>query len=113
MWSIETEPEIEEWLTGLTNTEFARITPHLERLAERGNNLRMPVSRSLGDGLFELRFDLGRRAMRITYYFAQDRRIVLLTIFHKQRQNERNEVRRAHSAKAVCINEKHTAEEAN
>ena len=75
------------------------------------DGLRMPASRSLGDGLFELRFDFGRVARRITYYFAPARRIVLLTVFRKQRQNERAEVRRARQAMERCIAEGHTAEE--
>lgn len=58
----------------------------------------MPASRSLGDALFELRFDLTRVAWRITYLFAHDRRIVLPTVFRKQRQNERHEVQRARQA---------------
>jgi phage-related protein len=62
-------------------------------------------------GLFELRFDLVRTAWRITYDFAANRRIVLLTVFRKQRQNERHEVQRARQAMERCIREGHTAEE--
>lgn len=91
--------------------EVAAVVAHVERLADRGNLLRMPASRSLGDGLFELRFDLHRVASRITYYFAADRRIILLTVFRKQRQNERHEVERARRAMARCIKDGHTAEE--
>ena len=80
------------------------MVAHVERLAERGNQLRMPASRALGKGLFELRIDLSRTARRITYYFASGpgRRIVLLTTFRKQRQNERAEINRAHDALAVA-----------
>lgn len=56
-------------------------------------------------------FDLRRVAWRITYYFAAGRRIVLLMVFRKQRQNERHEVERARRAMARCIEEAHTAEE--
>lgn len=111
MWSIELEPEVEAWFDNLTITEFASAAPHLERLADRGNLLRMPASRALGEGLFELRFDLQRVAWRITYYFAADRRIVLLTVFRKQRQNERHEVARARRAMETCIREAHSAED--
>ena len=38
-----------------------------ERLSERGSQLRVPASRSLGEGLFELRIDVGRAQQRITY----------------------------------------------
>ncbi len=70
----------------------------------------MPRSRALGDGLFELRFDLGTTARRITFFFPADQRIVLLTTFHKQRQNERAEVTRARQAMKVCVQQGHTAE---
>lgn len=110
-WSVELEPEVEQWIDERSNQEFAAVLPHIERLADQGNQLRMPASRSLGDGLLELRFDLRRVAWRITYYFADRRRIVLLTAFRKQRRNERAEVRRARRAMQRCIAEGHTAEE--
>ena len=71
----------------------------------------MPASRSLGEGLFEPRIDVGRTQRRITYYVADGRRIVLLTAFRKQRQTERTEIRRARQAIRRCIAEVHTAEE--
>ena len=111
MWEVELEPEVAAWLDTITVNDFAMVLPHIERLAERGNALRMPATRSLGDGLFELRFDLNRTAMRIPFFFATDRRIVLLTVFRKQRMNERQEVERARTTMARCIREGHTAEE--
>jgi putative component of toxin-antitoxin plasmid stabilization module len=62
----------------------------------------MPLSRSLGDGLFELRFTLGPTARRITYRFTADDRIILLTTFRKQRNNERTEITRAREAADDC-----------
>lgn len=111
MWSVELEPEVERWMSDLSAHDFASVLPHIERLAERGNQLRMPSSRALGDGLFELRLDVLRVAWRITYFFAAGRRMVLLTVFHKQRQNERAEVQRARRTMTRCITEEHTAEE--
>lgn len=111
MWSVGLEPEVETWIDELPVADFATVVAHVERLADRGNLLRMPASGSRGDGLLELRFDLHRVAWRITYYFAAGRRIVLLTVFRKQRQNERHEVERARRAMARCIQEAHTAEE--
>ena len=74
-----------------------------------GRQLRISASRSLGD---ELRFDLNRVARRITYYFAgPGRRIVLLTVFRKQRQNEKAEVQRGREVMARCVAARHTAEE--
>ena len=71
----------------------------------------MPHSKSLGEGLFELRFYLDRVAQRITYFFAGERRIVLLTEFRKQRMSEHGEIARARTPMARCIREGHTAEE--
>ncbi len=111
IWEIELEPEVDEWVQDLSAAEFGSVLVHLERLGDRGSQLRMPVSRSLGNGLFELRLDLSRLSWRISYYFAGGRRIVLLTVFHKQRQNERREVERARRAMHACIAALHTAEE--
>ena len=41
----------------------------VDRLGELGSRARMPFSRSLGEGLFELRFALGPTARRITDRF--------------------------------------------
>lgn len=58
----------------------------------------MPHSRQLGEGLRELRFTCQDRAQRITYYIDGERRVITLTAFVKQRQNERREVQRARQA---------------
>ena len=111
MWLGEVEPEVEQWIESLSVREFAKVVAAVERLAEDGSRLRFPASRALGGGFFELRVDLGRVARRVTFYFADDRRIVLLTTFRKQRQNERVEVRRARGAMRRCIAEGHSPEE--
>ena len=111
VWDVELEPEVEKWLSGLDIAGFAAAAFHLDRLAGQGPALRMPHSRALGEGLFELRFYLNRTAERITYFFPGEQRIVLLTEFHKQKMNERTEIERARGAMARCIREGHTAEE--
>ena len=59
--------------------------PHIERLADRGSALRIPASRPLGDGLFELRFDMRRmRRGGFPFCFVPSTRIVLLTVFRKR-----------------------------
>jgi hypothetical protein len=105
------EPEVEDWLQGLRPGEFAVAAFHLDRLAAVGSELRMPHSRPLGGGLFELRFDMGGVAWRVTYWFAPQGRAVMLTVFRKRRMNERVEVERARRAMAACIVQGHTAEE--
>lgn len=110
-WSVEMEPEVEEWLESLGPSHFASAASRIDYLSEVGSQIQMPRSRPLGAGLFELRFGVDRAAMRITYFFPGSRRIVLLTVFRKQRQNERAEVERARRVMATCIDRGHTAVE--
>ena len=101
MWSVEVEPEVERWIESLSVREFATVVAAIERLAEDGIRLRFPASLALGGGLFELRIGFDRVARRITFYFAADPRIVSLTTFHEQRQNERTEFRRVRQGDAT------------
>lgn len=52
MWEIELEPEVREWFEQLPPQAVAIVTFNINRLAHQGAALRMPHSRSLGDGLF-------------------------------------------------------------
>lgn len=52
--------------------------------------------------LTEIRFTLGPIARRITYRFTKDNRIILLTTFRKQRNNERAEITRARQIADDC-----------
>lgn len=100
---IEAHDEVVEWLAGLSDAEWDRVAVVIDRLAQVGQRARMPLSRSLGGGLFELRFALGATARRITYRFTSDGRIVLLTTFRKQRDNEWIEVARAREVADDCV----------
>ena len=51
------------------------------------------------------------KAVRITYWIASGRRIILLTVFRKRRMRETAEVERAVRAMNRCIAEAHTADE--
>ncbi|QKW33385.1 type II toxin-antitoxin system RelE/ParE family toxin [Actinomadura sp. NAK00032] len=58
--------------------------------------------RHLGGKVRELRFVLDGSSVRITYWLAPQRRIVLLTVFRKTRQREEAEIDRARQAQKVC-----------
>ncbi len=102
MADLELHDEIVTWMLGLDDAEWGRTVVVIDRLVSLGSTARMPLSRSLGVGLFELRFTLGPTSRRITYRFTRDGRIVLLTTFRKQRQNERSEIARARTAAKAC-----------
>ena len=102
MAEVELHSEVVEWMETLDEAEWDRTVVVIDRLAALGSAARMPLSKSLGDGLFELRFTLGSTARRITYRFTKDGRIILLTTFRKQRNNERNEITRARKIAESC-----------
>ena len=67
----------------------------IDWLRDLGSRARMPFSRSLGLGLFEMRLTVGPTARRITCRFTKGGRAVLLTTFRKRRNNQRAEIERA------------------
>ena len=111
--TVELEPEVADWVRTLPDNEFGRAEFYIDLLAESGVHLDEPYARHLGGKLRELRFYLGPvgQAMRIAYYIATGRRIILLTVFSKQRGRERAEIARAERAMKRCLAEGHTAEE--
>ena len=74
-WDIEQEPEVVAWFDAL-GPGLRHVAFQIDRLLFAGSALRMPHSRALGDGRYELRFDLDTIAWRITYFFTEPRRIV-------------------------------------
>jgi len=109
--TVEQEPEIRDWLEGLPTARFATAAFYIDLLADRGPLLGEPYTRQLDGKLRELRFHLDRQGIRITYWIAPDRRIVLLTVFAKTRMREDREVERARRALAKCLAEQHTLDE--
>ena len=64
--SVELEPEVRDWLQGLSGAEFGHAAFYVDLLAERGVFLSEPYTKQLDGKLRELRFDLSRQAVRIT-----------------------------------------------
>jgi hypothetical protein len=95
---VEISPEVEHWYATLKSSDKAAADRAFDRLAERGPALRMPHARPLGGDLYELRFTCEGTARRVTYYIDPGRRVITLTTFRKQRQQERREVTRARRA---------------
>jgi phage-related protein len=79
--------EIESWPVGIL-ADYARM---VELLMEFGPNLRMPHSRAMGGGLFELR-PRGREGIgRVFYCFVLSQRVVILHAFLKKTQETREQ----------------------
>lgn len=111
--NVELEPEVAAWLQTLPDDQFGRAEFHVDLLANTGVGLGEPHTRRLQGKLRELRFFLGpsNEPVRITYYVASGRRIVLLTVFRKHRRHERAEIGRAVRAMNRCIAEGHSVED--
>jgi len=74
--------EIEAWPVDVL-ADYAHL---VELLAEHGPNLRLPHSRAMGDGLFELR-PRGRSGIgRAFYCFLVGKRVVVVHAFVKKTQ---------------------------
>lgn len=104
------EPEVRVWLEALSTAQFAAAAFYVDLVAERGPLLGEPYTRQLDGKLRELRFHVDGRAVRVTYWIASGRRIVLLTVFAKTRMRETGEVERARRAMARCMADEHTVE---
>lgn len=74
--------EIEGWPDGIL-ADYAWL---VELLMEFGPNLRMPHSRAMGEGLFELRPRGPEGDGRALYCYANGQRIVILHAFVKKEQ---------------------------
>ena len=109
-WEVELEPEVRDWYLSLDEEAQGRVDFRVDRLAEEGSLLGELLSRQLDGKLRELRFYLGDRPTRITYWIAPDRRIILLTVFAKSRRRERRQVEWAKRAMERCIAEGHRVE---
>jgi phage-related protein len=87
LYSIEyfhprVKAEIEGWPVGIL-ADYARM---VELLMEFGPDLRMPHSRAMGGGLFELRPRGRDGSGRALYCFVVGKRIVILHAFVKKTQ---------------------------
>lgn len=97
-WTIYLSAEVEEWYLSLNTEDRAIAKRHLDALRDRGNKLGMPRSRNLKEKLYELRFRCENVERRVTYTFDPGKKIITLTTFRKQKNNERVEMRRAREA---------------
>jgi len=79
---LRVKAEIESWPDGIL-ADYARL---VELLMEFGPNLRMPHSRAIGCGLFELRPRVREGIGRAFYCFVVGHRVVILHAFVKKTQ---------------------------
>lgn len=90
---------VETFLESLDAKEIAKIIRTIELLEEFGNDLGMPHSMHMSDGLLELRIR-GTREIRIFYCFHKKQAVLLHACIKKTQKTLDKELDRARDAKA-------------
>ena len=75
---------VEEFLNSSDSKMRAKMISMMELLEEKGNQLREPYSKSLDDGIFELRVVQGNNITRALYFFCIGKTIVITNGFVKK-----------------------------
>ncbi len=79
----------------------AKIYWTIDLLEEFGPQLRSPYSKPLGDGIFELRSEIGSDITRVLYFFVLDKKAILTHGFTKKTpKTPRSEISRAKKYRA-------------
>lgn len=80
------ESPIENWFDSLSKEQFKSVAKELKLLEQCGNMLRLPHSKSLKKGLFELRER--KYGFRIYYTFFKNKVILMLGAGDKKSQDK-------------------------
>lgn len=80
------EAPIQEFLDSLEPKMQAKVFRTIDLLEQYGPELRLPYSRSLGDGIFELRIKQGSDITRVLYFFFVGKKVILSNGFVKKTQ---------------------------
>lgn len=80
-----TQPAL-EFLLGLDEKMRAKMLRAIQMLSDYGYALREPYSKSIGDGIFELRAQAGNDISRVLYFFIEGQRVILTNGFIKKTQ---------------------------
>jgi len=75
---------VRDFLRKLSEDARAKVTAALDMLALLGHQVKLPLSRALGSGLFEIRVKHPEGPFRIMYCFRSGKRVILLHAFVKK-----------------------------
>jgi len=92
MWHIdfyktkEGKTPLIEFMDSLSIKMRAKAVSDIELLENLGTDIRMPYSKHIKDGLFELRIQQSNNIVRIFYFFFIEKQIILTNGFIKKTQ---------------------------
>ncbi len=85
----------------------AKVVADLHLLEEYGNNAREPLSKALGDGIFEVRSQVGNDIVRVLYFFDESKVIIATNGFvKKQDKTPANEIELAKARRTIYFLQK-------
>jgi len=103
-YSEDGKEPVTDFLDSIDDKMSAKLIGLMEILEEKGTELRMPYSRSLEDGIFELRCKQGSNITRVLYFFYVGKKIVVTNAFVKKTQKTpANEIKLAKERRADWI----------
>ena len=82
------ECPVAEFILSLDSKMKAKILRTIDLLENNGPHLREPYSKSLGDGIFELRIKQGNDITRVLYFFFIGNKAILTNVFIKKNTKE-------------------------
>ncbi|MBR3146785.1 MAG: type II toxin-antitoxin system RelE/ParE family toxin [Eubacterium sp.] len=95
---------VADYLSTLDVKIRAKAAKVINQLAEKGNDLRMPQSEFLEDGIFQLRVHFRNDQIRIMYFFFYNDEVILTNAFTKKtRRTPVREIKAAKVRKADYI----------
>ena len=90
---------VRDFLDTLDDKMLAKLLGAISLLETNGTQLREPYSKSLGDGIFELRAKQSSNITRILYFFVVGHQIILTMALSKRRKKHRR--RKLHWRKSI------------
>ena len=85
-YETDNKKPVSDFLDSLDNKMTAKLIGIMEIFEEKGTELRMPYSKHIDDGIFELRCKLGSDITRVLYFFYVGERIIVTNDFIKKSQ---------------------------
>ena len=84
---------VTDFINNLPSKMREKVFKTIDILKVKGNSLREPYSKSLEDGIFELRCKVGSDITRSLYFFYVDKKIIITNGFVKKTQRTpKNEI---------------------
>ncbi len=97
---IKTEIPVKEFLDSLDDKMLGKCIGDIEKLSILGNQARPPLTKKIGDEVFELRTKQSNNIVRIFYFFCVGKRIILTNGFIKKtNKTPKSEIEKAEEYK--------------